>query len=175
MPAPPPGLTPAAGAAVRDGKVTRRALTAASLDLAARGRIAFQAVPSEALFGGDRTSASSPATRGRRIPSSRPGSSARAAGRWTTPPSSSMGACADLGGGDGYIEPDDLLKLGTDVGDFDSRLEKHLVAQGWFREAPSTVTGRWSCSGILVFVGGIAPSSWASTSRRAASCSSASR
>ena len=53
MPAPPPGLTPAAGAAVRDGKVTRRALTAASLDLAARGRIAFQAEPSEALFGGD--------------------------------------------------------------------------------------------------------------------------
>ena len=53
MPAPPPGLTPAAGAAIRDGKVTRRALTAASLDLAARGRIAFQAVPSEALFGGE--------------------------------------------------------------------------------------------------------------------------
>ena len=24
-----------------------------------------------------------------------------------------------LGGGDGYIEPDDLLKLGKDVGEFD--------------------------------------------------------
>ena len=43
MPAPPPGLTPAAGAVVRDGRSTRRALTAASLDLAARGMIAFQA------------------------------------------------------------------------------------------------------------------------------------
>ena len=66
------------------------------------------------------------------------------------------GRLRGLGGGDGYIEPDDILKLGTDVGDFDSRLEKHLVKQGWFREAPSKVTGRWSCTGILVLVGGIA-------------------
>ena len=39
----PLGLTPAAGAVVRDGKSSRRALTAASLDLAARGLIGFEA------------------------------------------------------------------------------------------------------------------------------------
>ena len=156
MPAPPPGLTPAAGAAVRDGKVTRRALTAASLDLAARGRIAFQAVPSEALFGGDPdlgifTSDSRPED---------PVEQARLERVRRRPMDDATeflhGRLKDLGGGDGYIEPDDILKLGTDVGDFNSRLEKHLVTQGWFREAPSTVTGRWSCGGILVLVGGIA-------------------
>ncbi len=156
MPAPPPGLTPAAGAAVRDGKVTRRALTAASLDLAARGRIAFQAVPSEALLGGDPdlgiftrdSQAEDPVEQARleRV-RRRPMDDATEFLQRTL---------RDLGGDDGYIEPDDLLKLGTDVGSFDSRLEKHLVAQGWFREAPSTVTGRWSCSGILLLVGGIA-------------------
>src|SRR3954447_5908572 len=49
MPAPPPGLTPAAGAVVRDGRSSRRALTAASLDLAARGMIAFEAEKSGLL------------------------------------------------------------------------------------------------------------------------------
>src|SRR5262249_34585051 len=43
IPAPPPGLAPAAGAVVRDGRSTRRALTTASLDLASRGLIAFDA------------------------------------------------------------------------------------------------------------------------------------
>src|SRR5512146_1311685 len=43
IPAPPPGLTPAAGAVIRDGRSTRRALTTASLDLASRGLIAFEA------------------------------------------------------------------------------------------------------------------------------------
>ena len=50
IPAPPKGLTPAAGAAVRDGKVTRRALTAASLDLAVRGHITFDAEEKRGLF-----------------------------------------------------------------------------------------------------------------------------
>ena len=45
VPAPPPGLTPAAGAAVRDGGVTRRSLTAASLDLAVRGYAGFRGAP----------------------------------------------------------------------------------------------------------------------------------
>ena len=156
MPAPPPGLTPAAGAAVRDGKVTRRALTAASLDLAARGRIAFRAVPSEALFGGDPdlgifTRDSQPED---------PVEQARLERVRRRPMDDATELLhrrlKDLGGGDGYIEPDDTLKLGKDVSTFDSRLEKHLVAQGWFREPPSKVTGRWSGGGLLAFVGGIA-------------------
>ncbi len=156
MPAPPPGLTPAAAAAVRDGKVTRRALTAASLDLASRGRIAFRAVPSEALFGGD-------PDLGIYTLDSRsedPVEQARLERVRRRPMDDAteflQQRLRGLGGGDGYIEPDDLLKLGTDVGEFDSRLETHLVKQGWFREAPSKVTGRWSCSGILLLVGGIA-------------------
>ena len=48
-----------------------------------------------------------------------------------------------IGGGAGYIDPDELLKLGTDVGGFDKRLEEHVVGQGWFRETPAKATGRW--------------------------------
>jgi uncharacterized membrane protein YgcG len=156
MPAPPPGLTPAAGAAVRDGKVTRRALTAASLDLAARGSIAFQAVPSEGLLGGQpdigiytRDSRPEDPVEQARLQRVRRRSMDDAT-------EFLLGRLQELGGGDGYIEPDGILELGSDVSDFDSRLEKHLVKEGWIREAPSAVTGRWSCGGILVFVGGIA-------------------
>src|SRR3954447_3481654 len=49
IPAPPPGLTPAAGAVIRDGRSTRPARTAPSLDLAARGMIAFEAEKSGLL------------------------------------------------------------------------------------------------------------------------------
>jgi hypothetical protein len=155
MPSPPPGLTPAAGAALRDGKVTRRSLTAASLDLAARGRIAFQAVPSEGLLGGQPDI-------GIYTRDSRPEDPVEQA-RLERVRRRSMDDATeflqqtlrDLGGGDGYIQPDDILKIGAEVGGFDSRLEKHLVKEGWFREAPSAVSGRWSCNGLLMFVAGI--------------------
>jgi hypothetical protein len=155
MPAPPPGLTPAAGAAVRDGTVTRRALTAASLDLAARGRIAFQAVPSQALFGGDpdmsiHTRDSMPQD---------PVEQARLERVRRRP----MDGATEylhrqlhtLGGSEAYIDPKDLLKLGSDVSGFNTRLESHVVRQGWFREAPSKVIGRWALGGVAALVLGV--------------------
>ena len=42
MPAPPPGLTPAAAAVVLDGRVNRHALTTALVDLAGRGELRFR-------------------------------------------------------------------------------------------------------------------------------------
>ncbi len=42
MPAPPPGLTPAAAAVVLDGRVNRHALTTALIDLAGRGELRFR-------------------------------------------------------------------------------------------------------------------------------------
>jgi len=48
MPAPPAGLTPAAGAVIMDGKARRRALTTAMVDLASRGEIDFRASDDDA-------------------------------------------------------------------------------------------------------------------------------
>jgi hypothetical protein len=152
--APPPGLTPAAGAALRDGGSTRRALTAASLDLAARGRIAFQAVASTGLLGGDPdlgvyTADSAPTdpveqarlSRARRRPSDD-------ATQFLLKRLRSIGK-------DGYVEPEKLLGLGKDVGGFDKRLETHLVEQGWFKDAPGQVSGRWMGRAVLAFIGAV--------------------
>ncbi len=141
IPAAPRGLTPAAGAVMRDGRATRRALTAASLDLASRGLIAFRPEVSGLLVkktevgieigpAGSRDAAEQ----------------ARAARARTRP----MDAATDfldeslrsLGGQDRRIEPDDMLKLGTHVTKFDKLLEAHVVAQGWFREDPVKATNR---------------------------------
>jgi uncharacterized membrane protein YgcG len=154
MPAPPPGLTPAAGAAVRDGSVTRRALTAASLDLASRGQIGFKAEeagllasqPKIGVFTGDAVS-SDPVEQTRLLRARRrPMDDATCF---------LLGKLTGLGGSRGYVEPDDLLKLGSDVSQFDTRLEQHLVGQGWYRERPSAVKGRWAGRGTGLFILGI--------------------
>ena len=154
-PAPPPGLTPASGAALRDGSVTRRALTAASLDLAARGRIAFRAEEKDTFLGlgggppdiGISTFESqtqdpveqSRLERVRRRP-------------MDEGTAYLLGRLKSVAGADGYIEPDDILKLGTHVGTFNSNVERHLVQEGWYREAPGATSGRWAGRGVLLFV-----------------------
>ena len=93
MPAPPADLTAAAGAVVRDGKSTRRALTTAMLDLAARGLIEFDAEERACSVAPPR----SRSTPRRRPPTTRSrwrGSTGRAPGRSTTPPRSCSSACA---------------------------------------------------------------------------------
>jgi uncharacterized membrane protein YgcG len=155
IPAPPPGLTPAAGAVVRDGRATRRALTAASLDLAARGLIAFRPETHGIL--------KKTTEIGVEIAPPVPGDVAEGAriDRARRRPMDDATRFLDtrltaLGGGERRIEPDDMLKLGTDVTDFDKRLETHVVEQGWFGEAPGKATGRWILRGIGVLVlGGI--------------------
>jgi len=156
MPAPPPGLTPAAGAAVRDGSVTRRALTAASLDLAARGRIGFRAEESKGLLGGQpqigiHTIDANPPD---------PAEQARLARVRQRPMDDAteyaLTRLRTIGGGAGYIAPTELLAFGKNVSDFNTRLEKHLVAQGWYREAPGKVSGRWGIRGVLAFLLGVA-------------------
>jgi hypothetical protein len=153
MPAPPPGLTPAAGAALRDGSVSRRALTAASLDLAARGRVAFQAVPDTGLFGGGqpdlgiytRDSMTQDPVEQARLDRVR----RRPMDEGTT---YLLGRLHGVAGSDGWIAPDEILKLGTHVSTFNSNLERHLVQEGWYREPPGKVVARWAGRGVLAFV-----------------------
>src|SRR3954468_3155911 len=176
IPAPPAGLTPAAGAVIREGRSTRRALTAASLDLAARGMIAFEAEKA-GLLGtttklGIRTTPEADAMdalsgSGEPLPPGPPGSPPqldahaqyrrdRARSRPLDPATSFLdGRLTAIGGRDGYIQPDDMLKLGTDVGGFDKRIEQHVVANGWFREPPATSTRRWMGRGSLAIAAGV--------------------
>jgi hypothetical protein len=153
IPAPPAGLTPAAGAVVRDGRATRRALTAASLDLAARGLIDFQAEEGGFLATKPKvgvhvgwTTAADPVEAGRLE---------RARRRPTDAATAFLRDRLDEIALGGYIEPDQMLELGKHVSEFDERLEAHVVAQGWFREPPSRVTRRWLAGGIGAIVAGV--------------------
>jgi uncharacterized membrane protein YgcG len=154
MPAPPPGLTPAAGAAVRDGQVSRRAMTAASLDLAVRGLIAFKSEPPEAFARkpglGIYTGA---ATTGDAVEQAR---LARARSRVMDPATAYLQKRLDaISGAAAYIRPDKITELGKNVAQFNKRLEAHLVQQGWYGEAPSGVTGRWTGYAVLLCIAGV--------------------
>ena len=150
VPAPPPDLTAASGAMVMDGKSSRRALTTAMLDLASRGLLAFREESGILGFGRKVGIDLDPASgdeivearrqRHRRKPMS-PGEQL------------ALRRLRPIGTGN-YIEPDELLKFGAAVDDFDAALEKHVVGQGWFAEAPSKTVTRWVVRGVLAIVGG---------------------
>lgn len=156
LPSPPPGLTPAAGAAVRDGRATRRSLTAASLDLAVRGLVAFRAkppgpfsdTPGISIYTGQLTTGD-PAEQAR---------AARARARPIDEATRYLGARMErASGASAYLPPDRIAELADAVGEFNRRLERHVVAQGWFRSAPSGVTTRWIVGAVLVLALGCAP------------------
>jgi uncharacterized membrane protein YgcG len=156
IPAAPPGLTPAAGALVREGKSTRRALTAALLDLASRGEIAFSE-DQTGLFGlggkkvGVLTSVpalTDPVDIAHRD---------RARRRTLDGATQDIGFRLTTLAEDGFVKPEDMPKLGQYVSGFDTKLEQHAVAQGWFTEPPAKATSRWVVRGVLVIIaGGIA-------------------
>jgi uncharacterized membrane protein YgcG len=154
MAGPPRDLTPAAGAFVVSGGPSRRALTAAMLDLASRGEISFRR-ESELLglrrkvgieIGPPAADAVEEARRARN--GARPlGPAERLAGR----------ELSALATEDGYVAPDELLGFGAKVAEFDKALEAEVVRNGWFREKPSSVLGRWSVRGVIALVlGGVA-------------------
>jgi uncharacterized membrane protein YgcG len=155
MPAPPPGLSAASGALVMDGRTSRRALTAALLDLASRGRIAFREEHGFLGFGRKVGIVVDP-------PAGDPVVEARQAlnGRRPLGPAEEyagerLGAIAPRGG-ERYIEPDDMLKFGQHVATFDEKLESHVVGQRWFAERPAKVVERWVVRGTIAAVAGVA-------------------
>jgi len=155
IPAPPPGLTPAAGATVRDGKVTRRALTAASLDLAVRGLVSFEAEDKPGLL----ASGQDIGIHTGEVDTQDPQERARM--RWARQRPMDDGTnfllrrLESIGGSTGYVRPDEITDFGRDVGGFERRVEEHVVRQGWFRERPSTARGRWVGRGVLAFIVGV--------------------
>lgn len=156
MAGPPEALTPATAVFVLEGRATRRALTAAMLDIASRGHIAFR--EEHGLLGLGRTKVGidvappepDPQTRARQLRND-----ARPLGPAET------GALRRIqrlkGARDGYIKPDELLEFGTHVSVFNTALETEAVARGWFAEKPSRVVSRWVGRGTGVgILGGIA-------------------
>ena len=135
IPAPPAGLTPAAGAVIRDGKSSRRALTTASLDLASRGLIEFEAEQTGLIAKSTQLS-----IRTTQASTQDPVEMSRLERARARPMDEGteflLSRLRNIGGGTELIDPKELLTLGKDVTGFDTRLEKHVVQQGWFTEPP---------------------------------------
>ena len=150
VPAPPPDLTAASGAMVMDGGTSRRALTTAMLDLASRGLIAFREESGILGLRPEGRRRLDPASGDEIVEAQRARNGRRPIG-----PAEQL-ALRRLHpiGTDNYIEPDELLKFGAAVDDFDAALEKHVVGQGWFAEAPSKAVTRWVVRGVLAILGG---------------------
>ncbi len=154
MPAPPPGLTPAAGAAVRDGGVTRRSMTAASLDLAVRGVAAFRAEapaafsnkPGLGIYTGQAVT-------------SDPGEQMRMERARRRPMDTAtaylLTVMTSAAGSTSYLPAEKLTEIGTHVPSFNKKLETYLVEQGWYRHRPSAVVAKWGGYGILLIVAGV--------------------
>jgi uncharacterized membrane protein YgcG len=154
MPAPPTDLTAASGAMVMDGGTSRRALTTAMLDLASRGLISFREDGGILGFGKKVGIDLAPPAGDAVLQAQRERNSRRPTG---PAEAVALGELKALGGDKegAYITPDELPKFGTHVSEFDSALEAHVVARGWFKEKPSKVTGRWIGKGFLAIFAGV--------------------
>jgi uncharacterized membrane protein YgcG len=155
IPAPPPGLTPATGTLVFDGRSSRRALTTALLDLASRGELSFQQEEAGFLVKHQKLSIAFG------HPPSTDAADAHAlamARRGPTGPAESyaLDELRRIASPSDRIEPDDLTKFASHVAEFDDRLETNAVANGWFAEKPTAASRRWYLRGGIEAAAGVA-------------------
>jgi uncharacterized membrane protein YgcG len=147
MPAPPPGMSPAAAAVIIDGRSKRHALTTALVELAARGEISFRAEEK------DTSELSIDIT----VPDQR---DARLARNRRQPLGTAEGyALAELktlGGAIRTIDPKDVPKFAEAVDGFDERVEEVVASRGWFAESPGDAIDRWSRRAAVVLIAGVA-------------------
>jgi uncharacterized membrane protein YgcG len=147
MPAPPPGMTPAAAAVIIDGRAKRHALTTTLVDLASRGEISFRAPERDpAKLEIDIT-----------VPDQRDARLARNRRRPLGPAERYvLDELKQLGGAMRTIEADEVPGFAKAVGGFDERIHDAVAQEGWFVEAPDDATDRWTRRGAVVLVAGIA-------------------
>jgi uncharacterized membrane protein YgcG len=147
MPAPPPGLSPAAGAVIIEGAAKRRALTTALVDLASRGEIDFRAAEGKS----DEVSIdiTVPDQRDARLTRNR---------RQDMGPAEkyALTELKKLGGAKRTIEADDVPKFSKAVDGFNERVEDLVAERGWFREPPKDSVERWSRRAAVILIAGIA-------------------
>ena len=156
MPAPPPDLTAASGAFVMEGRSTRRALTTAMLDLASRGMLTFR--EDKGLLGlAHKVGIDMAPASGDAVEEAH---RARNARRPIGPAEEFALRRLRVLGGDGseegFIKPDKLPEFGSNVSEFDTKLEEHVVKGGWMVEKPSKVVARWVGKGLLAVFAGVA-------------------
>jgi len=145
MPAPPRGLSPAAATVVLDGRATQHAVTTALVDEAGRGELRFRQPGSDGRASLDLLqpdTSDSRVLRNRSVPEG-------GAERFLRE------RLRALRSGNGSVTADQLATLAPDLGRFKDQLEEHVVAAGWFREAPGDATERWSFRGGAVLVVGV--------------------
>lgn len=150
MPDPPVEMTPASGSTVLNGGTSRRALTAAMLDLASRGELVFEQEETGRFIKSEKLTirVTDPDTSDSRIALNR---------RPTVGPAEAyiLGQVHSIAGSDGHISPEDLLKLGSKVSTFDTTLEKSVTDLGWFTAPPGKVRGKWAGLGFVELLLGI--------------------
>lgn len=124
MPAPPDGLTPAMATLVMDDRTSARTVSAAMVDLAARGLVQFQ---QDSGFLSKRTSIG---VTGRTEPIA-------------TPEAGIYGAIATWSDPTGFVPLTATHELLPAIKKFKSDLETLAVGKGWLTGRPSRVAGTW--------------------------------
>ncbi len=124
MPAPPDGLTPAMATLLMDDRTSSRTVSAAMVDLAARGLVQFR---QEEAFLSKKTSV---------------GVTARTS-TIATPEAGLYSAIAALAEPDGFVETSSMPKLAPAVSKLKSDLETLSVQKSWLTGRPSRVVALW--------------------------------
>ena len=124
MPAPPDGLTPAMATLLMDDRTSSRTVSAAMVDLAARGLVQFR---QEEAFLSKKASV---------------GVTGKAS-TITTPEAGLYAAIAELAEPGGFVETSSMPKLAPAVGKLKSDLEALSVQKGWLTGRPTRVVAIW--------------------------------
>jgi uncharacterized membrane protein YgcG len=132
MPAPPDGLTPAMATLLLEDKTSKRTISTALMDLAARGAIAFR-----------QEHANDPTDAGIEYKGEGDGTIRGPEGDLAD----AIGAQA--AGHGNYVTPKRLYHLLEAFADLKRSLENAAVDRGWLNEAPNEVTFRWGLVGGL--------------------------
>lgn len=130
MPAPPEGLTPAMATLIMDDRTSSQTVSAAMVDLAARGQIHFR---QESTFLSKKTELGATGS----------------ASHESTPEGELLVAIQTWTGADGYIAQTSTRELAPAVKQFNSDIETLAVDKGWLTSAPTSVVGRWVAVGLV--------------------------
>lgn len=130
MPAPPDGLTPAMATLLMDDRTSSRTVSAAMVDLAARGLLRFQ---QDSEFLGKKTSI---------------GVTGQTA-QITTPEAGLFVAISQEVGPDGFVPTSAGRKMLPAIGQLKSDLETLSVQKGWLTGKPTRVVGIWIAVAIV--------------------------
>jgi uncharacterized membrane protein YgcG len=136
MPAPPDGLTPAMATLLMDDRTSSRTVSAAMVDLAARGLLRFR---EEAVMLGKRTSI---------------GITGEAA-EIATPEADLYAAVRTWVGPDGFVPIASTRVLLPGIGQFKGDLEIFAVQKGWLTGKPTRVIGLWMGVAVVELVAAV--------------------